>query len=155
MSGLIVVLSVSTLKLQTAHCCFVQRIRRTFRPNSSAQGQFQFVIVALSTFSELDYERFTKRRKLYKESSVSPVQVGDELEVDESLKSDESASPQARQMHTSSLYDPDQLNREHDYQYKCRFFYSIGLQRVTPERRRGKSTLWLQVSCCECKVNKT
>ncbi len=95
---------------------------------------------------ELDFERFSKRRKLYKESSVSPVQVGEEeQELDNSLKSEEIVSPQPKLLPSSSLYDPDQLNREEDHEYKCRFLYSLGLQRVTSERRRGTRCFLLSV----------
>ena len=59
----------------------------------------------------------------------------DEIEV--SFEGDDSFSPEMNSLH-SAVYHPDQLNREPDYTYKCRFLYSLGLQRVTPERRRGQ-----------------
>ena len=66
--------------------------------------------------------------------------MGEDNDFEVSLEGEDSFSPEVNSLH-SAVYHPDQLNREPDYTYKCRFLYSLGLQRVTPERRRGEILL--------------
>lgn len=73
--------------------------------------------------SEIDHERKRKRRKIYRERSVSPVIVED---------NERQTSPLRIPHHISQ----DSLNREKDYQFKAYFLYPLGLEAVTAERRR-------------------
>ena len=74
--------------------------------------------------SEIDFMRRCKRRKIYRERSLSPVELEESPE--------RSPSP----LHIPTHIHPDSLNREKDYKYKACFLYSLNLEAVTPERRR-------------------
>ena len=79
-------------------------------------------------FSELDYERSMKRRKLYQETNVSPPDL-------ESSRHDDILHGRGM---PSTRYHPDDLNHEPNYKYKARFLFKLGLEPVPPERRKRK-----------------
>ncbi len=77
---------------------------------------------------EMRYERRRKRRRLYREPSVSPVEITNEKQVEDPPKA---PPPQ-------STLNPDDLNLAPDYKQKSRFLATMGLEPVTPDRRHRK-----------------
>ena len=87
--------------------------------------------------TEMDFQRFCKRRKLYREPSVSPVTLADDDDDDNVMAENRGDSLMSRQ-----LLPPDELNREADYKYKARFLFSMGLEPVLPDRRRRECFIY-------------
>ena len=83
-----------------------------------------------SVITEIDFERRVKRRKLYRERSVSPVCM------------EEEGSRPASPLPSIPRVHPDTLNREKNYEYKKGFLRGLNLEAVLPERRRGELFRW-------------
>lgn len=83
----------------------------------------QFKLTTRERRHEMDYQRRRKRRKMYREPSISPVE----------MEEGERCSPL---MYPSPIH-PDSLNREPDYKHKVQYLRELKLQPVPPEKRRG------------------
>ena len=75
-------------------------------------------------FTELDFERLCKKRRLYKEPAVSPIELED--------------SDRNSPLNYPPRLNPDSLNHTPDYKYKMRFLFDLKLQVVPVERRKRK-----------------
>ena len=77
--------------------------------------------------SELAYQRIARKRKIYRESSVSPCELED------------GPNREASPLTYPSKVHPDVLNEAPDFSYKARFLYDMKLQSVPVERRKRES----------------
>lgn len=89
----------------------------------------QYGLTTQTVRKELDYERLSKHRKIYKEPVVSPVL---EAEVKES---------RPVMLRTPKHIHPEELNRQPDIRQKQTFLHQLGLAHVMPEKRRRKCLL--------------
>ena len=79
-------------------------------------------VMSVVVFTDLEFERWCKRRRLYREPSVSPIQ----------LKETREASAIGLTTHVN----PEDLNREDNYKDKVHALRLLGLEAVSKERRR-------------------
>ena len=90
---------------------------------------FSVATLTLCIVSEVEFHQQCKRRRIYREPSVSPVEV----QTGGEKGAERTTTP--LQYPPTALH-PDELNREPHYKQKARFLMSLGLEPVPPERRR-------------------
>ena len=83
-------------------------------------------------FLDVEYERQCKRRRLYREPSISPVQLAEGEGGEEKADTHPGLTT-----HINS----DDLIRGPDYKSKCRFLHSLALEAVPVEKRHRKCYL--------------
>ena len=82
-------------------------------------------VMSVVVVTDLEFERWCKRRRLYREPSVSPIQL---KETRESTATS-----------LTSHVNPEDLNREENYKEKVHALRLLGLEAVSKERRRRES----------------
>ena len=84
-------------------------------------------------FTDMEFERWSKRRRLYQEPSVSPTQLEETQDT--------------RVTNLTTNVNPEDLIREDNYKEKVQLFLQLGLEAVSKERRKRKSSKDMGAGC--------